>query len=104
MGCPTRRSAHESAWVFLERMHQGREENILRWYYQRIQSYNERKWLIQFDNNDEDQGMCYDAVIKYADEEAGTFRNFKLPANPISSTMAQTQTPTLIYLRGKHTV
>ena len=64
-------------------------------------NHNERKWLIQFDNNDEDQDMRYDAV---ADEEAGTFRNFKLPANPISLTMAQTQTPALIYLRGKHNV
>ena len=28
--------------------------------------------------------MGYDCVVKYADKESGTFRNFKLQANPIS--------------------
>ena len=38
----------------------------------------------QFDNDDEDQDMCYDAVLRYADKGTGTFHNFKLlPANPI---------------------
>ena len=37
-----------------------------------------------FDNDDEDQDMCYDAVLRYADKGTGTFHNFKLlPANPI---------------------
>ena len=39
--------------------------------------------MIEFDNDDEDQDMRYDCVVKYADEDAGTFCNFKLPANPI---------------------
>ena len=28
--------------------------------------------------------MRYDCVVKYADKESGTFRNFKLQATPIS--------------------
>ena len=28
--------------------------------------------------------MRYDCVVKYADKESGTFRNFKLQTNPIS--------------------
>ena len=26
--------------------------------------------------------MCYDCVVRYADEDASTFHGFKLPANP----------------------
>ena len=26
--------------------------------------------------------MCYDCVLRYADEDTSTFHNFKLPANP----------------------
>ena len=50
-----------------------------------IKAYNhdKRRWLIQFDNDDEDQDMHYDAVLRYADEDAGTFHDFKLPANTI---------------------
>ena len=54
-----------------------------------IKSYNHniRRWLIQFDNDDdEDQFMQYDAVLKFADEDAGTFGTFRLPlpATPVS--------------------
>ena len=50
-----------------------------------IKEYNHDKriWLIQFDNDDEDQDMRYDAVLRYTDEDAGTFHDFKLPANPV---------------------
>ena len=34
-----------------------------------IKEYNhdKRRWLIQFDNDDEDQYMRYDAVLRFAD-------------------------------------
>ena len=50
-----------------------------------IKEYNhdKRRWLIEFDNDDDDQYMRYDAVLRYADEDAGTFHDFKLPAIPI---------------------
>ena len=41
-----------------------------------------RIWLIQFGNYDADQDMCYDCVLRYAEEDASTFHDFKLPANP----------------------
>ena len=37
-----------------------------------------RRWLIEFDNNDEDQFMRYDCVVKYADKGASTFDDFKI--------------------------
>ena len=52
----------------------------------KIKEYNhddKRRWLIESDNDDEDQDMRYDYVVKYADKDAGTFCNFKLLANPI---------------------
>ena len=51
-----------------------------------IKEYNhdKRRWLIQFDNNDNVQHMCYDTVIKYADKDAGTFCDYRLPKNPIT--------------------
>jgi hypothetical protein len=51
-----------------------------------IKEYNhdKRRWLIRFDNDDEDQFMRYDAVIKFADEGADTFHNYRLPAVPIT--------------------
>ena len=51
-----------------------------------IKEYNhdKRRWLIQFDNDDEDQFMRYDAVIKFADEGVDTFHNYRLPAVPIT--------------------
>ena len=50
-----------------------------------IKEYNHdiRRWLIQFDNNDEDQHMHYDAVLKFVDEDAGTFDNVRLPTKPV---------------------
>ena len=39
---------------------------------------NKRKWLIQFDNGDDDAFMRYDSVLKYADEDAITFSEFNL--------------------------
>ena len=50
-----------------------------------IKEYNhdKRRWLIQFDNGDEDQYMRYDAVLRFADEGADTFHDYKLPAIPI---------------------
>ena len=50
-----------------------------------IKEYNhdKRRWLIQFDNDDEDQYMRYDAVLRFADNNAETFHDFKLPAIPI---------------------
>ena len=50
-----------------------------------IQSYNhdKKRWLVEFDNDDDDQYMRYDAVLRFADEDAGTFLDFKLPAIPI---------------------
>ena len=51
-----------------------------------IQSYNhdKKRWLVDFDNDDDDQyNMRYDAVLRYADEDTGTFHAFKLPAIPI---------------------
>ena len=51
-----------------------------------IKEYNhdKRRWLVQFDNNDdEDQFMRYDAVLRFADESADTFHDYKLPAIPI---------------------
>ena len=50
-----------------------------------IKEYNhdKRRWLIEFDNDDDDQYMRYDAVIKFADKDAGTFRDYRLPATPI---------------------
>ena len=38
--------------------------------------------MIEFVNDDEDQDMQYDCVVKYADKDA-FFWNFKLPVNPI---------------------
>ena len=52
-----------------------------------IKEYNhdKKRWLIQFDNDDdEDQFMQYDAVLKFADEDAGTFGTFRLPVTPVS--------------------
>jgi len=53
----------------------------------KIKEYNhdKRRWLIEFDNDDEDQFMQYDCVVMYtyADKDTGTFYDFKLPANPI---------------------
>ena len=52
-----------------------------------IKEYNhdKRRWLVQFDNNDdEDQFMRYDAVLKFADEGAETFHDYRLPASPIT--------------------
>ena len=50
-----------------------------------IKSYNHniRRWLIQFDNDEDDQHMRYDCVVKYADKDASTFGNFRLPAAPV---------------------
>ena len=50
-----------------------------------IKQYNHDKkiWLIEFDNDDEDQYIRYDAVLRFADKNAGTFHDFKLPAIPI---------------------
>ena len=50
-----------------------------------IKEYNhdKRRWLIQFDNDDEDQYIRYDAVLRFADNNAETFHDFKLPAIPI---------------------
>ena len=61
------------------------EEEKGSFYRGKIKEYNHglRRWLIEFDNDDEDQHMRYDAVLRYADADAGTFHNFKLPANPI---------------------
>ena len=39
--------------------------------------------MIEFDNDDEDQDVQYDCVVKYADNDASTFGNFRLPATPI---------------------
>ena len=39
--------------------------------------------MIEFDNDDDDQYMRYDAVLRFADEGADTFHNYKLPAIPI---------------------
>ena len=39
--------------------------------------------MIEFDNDDEDQYIRYDAVLRFADKNAGTFHDFKLPAIPI---------------------
>ena len=39
--------------------------------------------MIEFDNDDEDQDMRYDCVLKYAYEDAGTFHNCRLQADPI---------------------
>ena len=39
--------------------------------------------MIEFDNDDEDQCMRYDAVLRFADEGADTFHDYKLPAIPI---------------------
>ena len=38
-----------------------------------IKEYNHdiRRWLIEFDNDDVDEHMRYDAVLRYADEDAG---------------------------------
>ena len=43
-----------------------------------IKQYNhdKRRWLVQFDNGDEDQYMRYDAVLKFADEGAETFHDY----------------------------
>ena len=44
-----------------------------------IKQYNhdKRRWLIQFDSNDDDdQYMRYDAVLKFADEGADTFHDY----------------------------
>ena len=51
-----------------------------------IKQYNhdKRRWLVQFDNGDEDQYMRYDAVLKFADEGAETFHDYRLPASPIT--------------------
>ena len=52
-----------------------------------IKEYNhdKRRWLIQFDNgDDEDSYMRYDAVLKFADEGAETFHDYRLPAVPIT--------------------
>ena len=51
-----------------------------------IKQYNhdKRRWYIQFDNGDEDQYMRYDAVLKFADEGAETFHDYRLPASPIT--------------------
>jgi len=51
----------------------------------KIKEYNHdlRRWLIDFDNDDDDQHMCYDAVVRYADEDANIFPNFRLQTNPI---------------------
>ena len=51
-----------------------------------IKEYNhdKRRWLVQFDNGDEDSYMRYDAVLKFADEGAETFRDYRLPASPIT--------------------
>ena len=43
-----------------------------------------RRWLVQFDIGDEDQYMRYDAVLKFADEGAETFHDYRLPASPIT--------------------
>ena len=50
-----------------------------------IKEYNhdKRRWLIEFDNDDDDQYMRYDAVLQFADEGACTFHDYKLPAIPI---------------------
>ena len=40
--------------------------------------------MIQFDNDDEDQQhMRYDVVIKFADKDAGMFGTFRLPVTPV---------------------
>ena len=39
--------------------------------------------MIEFDNDDDDQYMRYDAVLRFADEGACTFHYYKLPAIPI---------------------
>ena len=51
-------------------------------------SHDKRRWLIEFDNEDEDQFMRYeyDCVLRYTNKDPSTFHfhNFKLsPANPI---------------------
>ena len=46
-------------------------------------NHNKRRWLIEFDNDDKDQHMRYDAVVRYADKDANTFPNFGLPTRPI---------------------
>ena len=46
-------------------------------------NHNKRRWLIQFDNDEDDQHMRYDCVVKYADKDASTFGNFRLPAAPV---------------------
>ena len=47
--------------------------------------HDKRRWLVQFDcQDDEDQLMRYNCVLKYADKDATTFFcSFNLPANPI---------------------
>ena len=46
-------------------------------------NHDKKRWLIQFDNDDDDQYMRYDAVLRFADEGADTFHDYKLPAIPI---------------------
>ena len=39
--------------------------------------------MVECDNDDDDQYMRFDAVLRFADEDAGTFHDFNLPAIPI---------------------
>ena len=39
--------------------------------------------MVEFDNDDDDQYMRYDAVLRFADEGTDTFHDYKLPAIPI---------------------
>ena len=83
MGSYSGRAAHESAWIVLEWLYDRREEDVLWWNYQIIYNHDKKRWLIQFDNDDDDQYMRYDAVLRFADEGADTFHDYKLPAIPI---------------------
>lgn len=66
-------------------MYGWREESVL-WRYYHIKEFNHdlRRLLIEFDNDDDDQYMQYDCVVKYTDKGTGTFHKLKLPASPIA--------------------
>ena len=52
-----------------------------------IKKYNhgQQKWLIQFDNGDDNALIWYDVLLRYVDKYALTFDSFNLPANLIGS-------------------
>ena len=70
--------------IILEWLYWGRKETTFDGRIIKEYNHDKRRWLIQFDNNDNVQHMCYDTVIKYADKDAGTFRDYRLPKNPIT--------------------